>query len=157
MIFRIPNIPKILAFEELKESFYQENFEEISSEPRTYAKLKTVGMEEYFHTVENVWDEHTTAQYHSHDWERKGLLENQRLCPFSNNKVETEQHFIMECSTFEIFRQKLSWIKVNDRFGRLNHTEKFVSLLSNSEVKKIISTKSFTKLQVRTDLVENHK
>ena len=89
----------------------------------------------------------------------QGLLENQRLCPFCTTKVETEQHFIMECKTFEVFRQKLfeDITEIYDRFGLLDDTEKFVFLLSNPEVGKIISEYLNKALQVRTYLVENHK
>ena len=89
----------------------------------------------------------------------QGLSENQMLCPFCNNKVETEQHFIMECKTFEIFRQKLfeDITEINDRFGLLDDTEKFVFLLSNPEVGKITSEYLNKALQIRTYLVENHK
>ena len=165
----VENIHKV-AFEKLKENFYQESFEEISSEHsklRTYAKLKTeIGMEKYLCIIENVWDRTalTKIRLSNHTLmiekgRHQGLLENQRLCPFCNNKVETEQHFIMECKTFEIFRQKLfeDITEINDRFGLLDDTEKFVFLLSNPEVGKIISEYLNKALQIRTYLVENHK
>ena len=65
----------------------------------------------------------------------------------------------MECKTFEIFRQKLfeDITEINDRFGLLDDTEKFVFLLSNPEVGKIISEYLNKALQIRTYLVENHK
>ena len=165
----VENIHKV-AFEKLKENFYQESFEEISSEHsklRTYAKLKTeIGMEKYLCIIENVWDRTalTKISLSNHTLmiekgRHQGLLENQRLCPFCKNKVETEQHFIMECKTFEIFRQKLfeDITEINDRFGLLDDTEKFVFLLSNPEVGKIISEYLNKALQIRTYLVENHK
>ena len=164
----VENIHKV-AFEKLKENFYQESFEEISSEHsklRTYAKLKTeIGMEKYLCIIENVWDRTalTKIRLSNHTLmiekgRHQGLSENQRLCPFCNNKVETEQHFIMECKTFEIFRQKLfeDITEINFRFGLLDDTEKFVFLLSNPEVGKITSEYLNKTLQIRTYLVENH-
>ena len=64
----------------------------------------------------------------------------------------------MECETFEIFRRKLfeDITEINDRFGLLYDIKKFVFLLSNPDVGKIISEYLNKALQVRTYLVENH-
>ena len=107
-------------------------------------------MEKYIVYIEHEWNRTDLTKIRLSDHtliiekrRHQGLSENQRLflCPFCDNKVETEQHFIMECKTFEIFRQKLfeDITEINDRFGLLDDTEKFVFLLSNPEVGKIIS------------------
>ena len=165
----IENIHKV-AFEKLKEKFYQESFEEIGSEHsklRTYAKLKTeIGMEKYLNSVENVWDRTalTKIRLSNHTLmiekgRHQGLSENQRLCPFCDNKVESEYHFIMECKTYEVFRQNLfvEITEVNDMFNRLDDDEKFTFVLSNPEAGKIISEYLNKTLQIRTFLVENYK
>lgn len=165
----IQNIHKV-AFEKLKENFYRESFEEISSEHsklRTYAKLKTeIGIEDYLNSIENVRDRTalTKIRLSNHTLmiekgRHQGLQENQRFCPFCDNKVENEYHFIMECNTFDIFRQHLfvEIREINNTFNILDDNEKFIFLLSKPEAGKMISEYLNKTLQIRSFLVENYK
>ena len=158
------------AFKKLKENFYQESFEEISSEHsklRTYAKLKTeIGMEGYLNSIKNVGDRTalTKIRLSNHTLmiekgRHQGLQENQRFCPFCENQVENEYHFIMECNTFEVFRQHLfvEITEISNTFNLLDDNEKFIFLLSKPEAGKIISEYLNKTLQIRSFLVETHK
>ena len=164
------NVHKV-AFETLKENFYRDSFEQITSEHsklRTYAKLKTeIRMEDYLTSVENIKDRTalTKIRLSNHDLmiekgRHQGLQENQRLCPFcTNNQVENEYHFIVECGTFNVHRQDL-FVKVTEAdngFTLLDENEKFIFLLSNPEVAKLISGHLNKTLQIRKFLVENPK
>ena len=160
-----------MAFEKLKENFYRESFEEISSEHsklRTYAKLKTeIGMEDYLNSIENVRDRTalTKIRLSNHTLmiekgRHQGLQENQRFCPFCDNQVENEYHFIMECNTFDVFRQHLfvEIMEINNMFNILDDNEKFyIFLLSKPEAGKMISEYFNKTLQIRSFLVENYK
>ena len=166
----IQNLHKV-AFEKLKENFHRDSFEKITSDHsklRTYAKMKTeIGMENYLTSVENIMDRTalTKIRLSNHNLmiekgRHQGLQENQRLCPFcTNNKVENEYHFIMECHIYDVLRQDL-FLKVtetNNRFNVLDENEKFIFLLSNPEIGKLISAYINKTLQIRTFLAENPK
>ena len=60
-------------------------------------------MENYLCTMENIWDRTALSKFRlsNHDLmiekgRHQGLEEQQRHCPFCENTVETEQHFLME-------------------------------------------------------------
>ena len=160
----------VVTFKNLTENFYQESFEKIYSEHsklRTYSKLKTErGMEEYLNSVKNIGDRTALTKLrlsnHTLMIERgrhQGLQENQRLCPFCKNKVEDEYHFVMECNTFDSFRQNLfdDMMEINNMFNWLNDNEKFIFLLSKPETGEIMSKYLHKTLQIRKFLLENYK
>ena len=100
-----------VAFERLKDIFHHNSFEEINSyhsKLRTYAKLKTeIEMEEYLDSIKNIKDRTALTKIclSNHDLmiekgRHQGLQENLRLCPFCDNKIENEQHFIIDCHTY---------------------------------------------------------
>jgi hypothetical protein len=165
----IANIHRV-AFEKLKENFHQQSFDEISSEHsklRTYAKLKTVtGLEEYLNSVENVRDRTALTKIrlsnHSLMIEKgrhQGLQENERLCPFCDNEIENEFHFVMECNTFDVLRQQLfiEMMGTDNVFNELDDNEKFIFILSKPEASKIAGEYLNKTLQIRSFLLENHK
>ena len=159
-----------MAFEKLKENFHQQSFDEISSEHsklRTYAKLKTVtGLEEYLNSVENVRDRTALTKIrlsnHSLMIEKgrhQGLQENERVCPFCDNEIENEFHFVMECNTFDVLRQQLliEMMGTDNVFNELDDNEKFIFILSKPEASKIAGEYLNKTLQIRSFLLENHK
>ena len=165
----INNIHRV-AFEKLKENFHQQSFDEISSEHsklRTYAKLKTVtGLEEYLNSVENVRDRTALTKIrlsnHSLMIEKgrhQGLQENERVCPFCDNEIENEFHFVMECNTFDVLRQQLliEMMGTDNVFNELDDNEKFIFILSKPEASKIAGEYLNKTLQIRSFLLENHK
>ena len=91
--------------------------------------MKTeIGMEEYLNSTENIKDRTalTKIRLSNHDLmiekgRHRDLDENERLCPFCNNLVENEQHFILECGTFTALRVDLlaDVTGINNRFNTL--------------------------------------
>ena len=165
----IENIHKV-AFEKLKENFHQESFEEIRSELsklRTYAKLKTeIGMEKYLNSIENIRDRTalTKLRLSNHTLmiekgRHLGLQENQRLCPFCDNKVENEHHFVIECSTFDEIREALflEMAEIDNTFNDLDDNDKFIFLLSKPEAGKKTSEYINKTLELRNFLAEKPK
>ena len=165
----IENIHKV-AFEKLKENFHQESFEEIRSELsklRTYAKLKTeIGMEKYLNSIENIRDRTalTKLRLSNHTLmiekgRHLGLQENQRLCPFCDNKVENEHHFVIECSTFDEIRKALflEMAEIDNTFNDLDDNDKFIFLLSKPEAGKKTSEYINKTLELRNFLAEKPK
>ena len=82
----------------------------------------------------------------------KGEVENmplgERVCKLCNNdKVETEFHFVMECSKLQNLRNELFFI-ITERdhtFMHLNITDKFLYML-NSEINTCIIAKFIYKM-----------
>ena len=58
----------------------------------------------------------------------QGLQENERLCPFCDNKIENEFHFVMECNTFDVLRQQLfiEMVGIDNVFNELDDNKKFI-------------------------------
>ena len=99
-------------------------------------------MEGYLNSIKNVGDRTalTKIRLSNHTLmiekgRHQGLQENQRFCPFCENQVENEYHFIMECNTFEVFRQHLfvEITEISNTFNLLDDNEKFIFLLSKPE------------------------
>ena len=158
------------AFERLKDIFHQNCFEEINSDRsklRTYAKLKLeTGMEDYIGSIKNINDRTALAKIRlsNHDLmiekgRHQGLAENQRFCPFCENKIENEQHFIMECGTYNVLRQQLlaDMMEIDNGFNTLDEHEKFCFLLTTPDAGNSISKYLNRTLQIRKYLMENHK
>ena len=88
-------------------------------------------------SIENVRDKTalTKIRLSNHDLmiekgRHQGLQENQRVCPFCDNKVENEHHFVVECSTYDVHRQDLfvKMMEVDNTFHVLDNIEKFIFL-----------------------------
>ena len=89
----------------------------------------------------------------------QGLQENQRHCPFCENIVENEHHFIMECGTYDSLRQSL-FIKISEtenQFSTFDVNEKFTFLLSNPDTAEQTSEYLRKTLEIRRFLIENPK
>ena len=157
----------------MKDIFHQTSFEEINSENsklRTYAKLKTeIGREQYLDSIKNIKDRTALTKIRLSNHElmiEKGrhldLQEHQRLCPFCDNKIENEQHFVIECPTYNVLRQKLfhDIAENNNEFNELNEFEKFCFLLTAKDAGDLISEylEYLNKtLQIRKYLMEKPK
>ena len=158
------------AFERLKDIFHQNSFEEINSDHsklRTYAKLKTEpGMEKYLDSIKNIKNRTALTKLRLSNHElmiEKGrhqdLLENQRFCPFCDNRIENEQHFVMECPTYNVLRQNLfdNIIENENEFNGLNELEKFCFLLTEPDAGDLISEYLNKTFQIRKYLLEKPK
>ena len=102
----------------MKDIFQQQVFADISrdnSKLRTYASLKTsIGFEKYISAgmaiEERVSISKIRLSNHTLMIEKGrhlGIEKTQRFCPFCTNQIETEQHFILQCETFEVLREQL--------------------------------------------------
>ena len=87
------------------------------------------------------------------------LQENQRLCPFCDNKIENEQHFVTKCPTYNVLRQKLfhDITESNNEFNELNEYEKFCFLLKAQDAGDLIREYLNKTLQIRKYLIEKPK
>ena len=158
------------AFERLKDIYHQNCFAEINSDHsklRTYARVKTeIGMEEYLNSTENIKDRTalTKIRLSNHDLmiekgRHRDLDENERLCPFCDNVVENEQHFILECGTFRALRVDLlaKVTESSNGFNTLSENDKFCFLLSEPDAAKQVGAYLNKTLHIRRFLLENHK
>ena len=89
----------------------------------------------------------------------QGLQESQRLCPFCDNKIENEQHFVMECPTYNVLRQNLfdNITENENEFNGLNEFEKFCFLLTELDAGELISEYLNKTFQIRKYLIEKPK
>ena len=138
------------TFEKLKERFHQDSFAEINSNTsklRTYAKLKSeAGFEKYIKFTENIMDRTAITKLRLSNHElmiekgrHQGQEINQRLCPFCENSVETEQHFLINCKNFRIHRTQFftSVTEINNDFDNFDEDDKFHFLLTDIEALKL--------------------
>ena len=165
----IENIQKTV-FEKLKDGFIRESIAKINSDQsklRTYAKLKTViGFEDYLKSIENIMDRTaiTKIRLSNHELSiekgrHQGLGINERLCPFCENEIETEQHFLIRCEKFKPHRAKFfAGIKeINNDFDNLDENEKFRFTMTHLEALKQTGAYLNRTLQVRKFLHKEHK
>ena len=89
----------------------------------------------------------------------EGLDEHQRWCPFCEDIVETEQHFLLECNTFGSHRtQFFTEIgEINPDFSELDEEQKFCYLLSEPEVARLVGNHLNKTLAIRRFLLEYHR
>ena len=153
-----------------KKSFTKDSFTEINSNTsklRTYAKLKSeAGFEKYIKLTENILDRTaiTKLRLPNHDLmiekgRHQGQEINQRLCPFCENSVENEQHFLISCQNFQIHRTQFftSITEINNEFDSLDEDGKFHFLLTNLEALKLTGSYLNKTFQIRRFLLENYK
>ena len=154
----------------MKDIYYGNSFEEINSERsklRTYARLKTeIGIEDYLSSVENIMDRTTLTKIRLSNHElmiekgrHQGLEENQRTCPTCQNGIETEHHFLLDCSTFRTHREQLMTeiADLSPTFIEMDENEKFVYLLKEPCMSKLVGKYLSKTLSIRKFLLENHK
>ena len=160
----------ITVFERLRNNFHQSCFEEINlehSKLRTYAKLKTeIGMEKYLNSIKNITERTaiTKIRLSNHDLmietgRYKEIPVQERLCPFCDNKVETEQHFLLVCKTYQTHREQLfnELRMINQNFEILSKEEQFVSLLNEPNTIKLVGNFLSKMLTLRRFLLNKHK
>ena len=96
--------------------FHQNSFEKINScvhKLRTYAIFKKrAGIENYLVNVKNISERKHITKFRLSNHRlmievgrHKGLIKEERFCPFCSDKVEDEYHFLMECSTYREQRE----------------------------------------------------
>ena len=152
------------AFERMKDIFYQEAFLNINrpdSKLRTFAKLKTsIGMEKYLISCLNL--EHRTAitklRLSNHDLciergRHLGIDKSERYCPFCPNIIETEEHFLLQCTVFDTLRSK--YLKFELRPPNCNL--EFIYLLTEESALQHVGIFLHKAFQLRKYLCEKHK
>ena len=87
------------------------------------------------------------------------LQENQRLCPFCDNKTENEQHFVMECPTYNVLTENLNDNSTENKneFNGLNDLEKVCFPLTAPGAGDLISEYLNKTIQIRKYLIEKPK
>ena len=157
------------AFERMKDIFHQEAFADINrndSKLRTYASFKTsIGLEKYILSGIAIQERIsiTKIRLSNHPLMiEKGrhlkIHKTQRFCPFCPNLIETEQHFLLHCTTFDALREEL--------FANLATVLPHPIIMSEDLFKFLLSSESAAPyvgnflsraLQVRQFLIENHR
>ena len=105
-------------FQVLTDSFHQEaftNIGEASSKLRTYGMIKYhIGLENYLIQIKNTEVRRAVTKFrlsnHNLNIEKgrhKGVPKELRFCPFCPSEVETEIHFLMECSLYQKIRDEM--------------------------------------------------
>ena len=158
------------AFIRMKDIFHQEAFALInrdSSKLRTYSKVKTnIGIEKYL--LSNLEIEERTIitklRLSNHDLMiEKGRHQNihktRRFCPFCPNQIETEEHFVLQCHQYAIFRNNL-YVQIANLlplFLTLEENEKFLCLLKNEKLINLLGAYLLKTFNCRKFLTEKHK
>ena len=158
------------TFEKMKDIYFRNSFEEINSQRsklRTYARLKTeIGFENYLSSVENIMDRTSLTKIRLSNHElmiekgrHQGLEENQRICPTCKNGIETEQHFLLECVTFQTHREQLMMeiADISPTFSEMNENDQFVHLLREPCMSKLIGKYLSKTFSIRKLLLNKHK
>ena len=145
-----PNFIHKKLCQTLADEFHQNAFATIKDERsklRTFALFKTeIGMEKYLNEIKNVAIriQITRFRLSNHNLmietgRHSDTPKEQRYCPFCQNKVETEIHFLTECPVYNPMRTKLiaAVNLVNPFFKFYTKEQKFSHLLSNVNQKEI--------------------
>ena len=84
---------------------------------------------------------------------------NERFCPFCENTIENEKHFLINCENFNVHRGKFftEIAKMNNDFDSLDENEKFKFTMKDPEAIKLTGAYLNRTLQVRKFLLENQK
>ena len=159
------------VLERMKDIFYQEAFLNINradSKLRTFAKLKTsIGMEKYLITCLNL--KHRTAitklRLSNHDLciemgRHSGIDKSKRYCPFCPNLIETEKHFLLQCTVFDTLRMNYLTFELqplNFNLEFLADNEKFIYLLTEESALQHVGIFLHKAFQLRKYLCEKHK
>ena len=158
------------AFIRMKDIFHQEAFTFINrddSKLRTYGKVKTsIGIEKYLLSNLKV-DERTyitKLRLSNHDLmiekgRHQNIHKSQRFCPFCPNQIETEQHFLLQCRPYAVFRNDL-FLEITNLFPSfmtLEENEKFACLLNNEKLIKLLGSHLLRTFECRKFLIGKHK
>ena len=157
-----------IALDRMTDTFYQEAFLDINrpdSKLRTFAKLKTSpGIEKYLTTCLNL--DHrgaiTKLRLSNHDLcietgRHLGIERNRRYCPFCPNIVETEEHFLLQCNTFETLRTQYLLFEEHPQIQTLNDREKFIYVLTEDIAIHQVGIFLYKAFQLRKYLIDKHK
>ena len=156
-------------FRRLNDIFIQDSFSEINkpeSKLRTYKKLKTkIGFENYLSSITSQKDRISLTKLRLSNHRlmiEKGRHDNipkeMRFCPFCKNKIEDEVHFLMQCTTYKIFRKPLfaTYLK-NPIFIGLNESRQFTYLLKDMDNISEVAHSINKMFHCRDYLLEEHK
>ena len=161
-----------LIYKKQCDIFHQNAFQTISnpeSKLRTYSLFKTkVGCEEYLHTLKNtaLRQSFTKFRLSNHLLNiEKGrhttpkTPKEVRFCPFCPNKVEDEQHFLIDCPTYEHPRNKMLTTGPfnTQHFLQLAKKEQFVKLVSSCKNTQLVAKYIHNFMEIRSFLVQNPK
>ena len=156
------------AFQRLKDIFHQKAFADIqreNSKLRTYSQVKTTpGYEIYLTEIRSIKKRTalTKLRLSNHTLMiEKGrhmkIERNLRFCPHCPHSIEDEKHFLMECKPFNYLRKDLFDNVMVPRFTLLCRTQKFITLMGNSNVCSQTAEFVFKALELRDFLLNNHK
>ena len=103
---------------------------------RTYALMKTeIGLENYLNVINNVSIRTQFSKFrlsdHNLEIEKgrhRGIVAEQRFCPFCKSNVENEIHFLLECPIYKELREADPVFQVDN--PGISLEEKFVLLVS---------------------------
>lgn len=164
-----PNFIHKKLCQTLADEFHQNAFATIKDERsklRTFALFKTeIGMEKYLNEIKNVAIriQITRFRLSNHNLmietgRHSDIPKEQRYCPFCQNKVETEIHFLTDCPVYNPMRTKLiaAVNLVNPFFKFYTKEQKFSHLLSNVNQKEI-SDFIYKSFELRTFLTASPK
>ena len=159
------------VFKSMEDIFYQEAFQDINrldSKLRTFAKLKTyIGLENYLISCQRLENRTAISKFRlsNHDLmiERGrylGIDKSERFCPFCLNLIETEEHFLLQCATFNTLRkdQMISKLEnINPNFAFLSDTDKFIFLLTHEDALEYVGQFLYMAFYLRKFLCGKHK
>ena len=130
----------------LVDQFHQnaiENIKKENSKLRTYALFKSeMGMEEYLTEIRNVSIRTQVTKFRISNHKlmietgrHQDIKPHLRFCPFCENVVECEIHFITGCHTYRDLRPDLyrEMAKLNLSFPYLSRKDQFVFILTHSQ------------------------
>ena len=131
-------------FQRLSDQFHQTAFESIrgdNSKLRTYSIFKTnIGFEGYLSEIEDlqIRTQLTKFRLSNHNLmietgRHKKLTKEMRVCPFCPNLVETESHFLLNCTTYNTVRDQIfnSISERNPMFPLYTTNEKLQYIMTN--------------------------
>ena len=154
----------------MKDIFHQGAFADIAKEGsklRTYSSLKTLsGLENYILSGMPVQDRIAITKIrlsnHALMIEKGRHLKidrTRRFCPFCPTYIETEQHFLLHCKTFQVLREPML-TKLALSFpdhSTMSHDELFGVLLSSNLLAPYVGSFLNRALQVREILIANQR
>jgi hypothetical protein len=160
----------IKVFQRMKDIFHQESFSEIqneSSKLKTYSHIKnSIGCEEYLSKIENIQERISFSKLRLSNHPlmiekgRHEKIERKfRFCPFCPEKVEDEIHFLLECKCFMKLRNELfeKICQKNTSFPHIINAQKFVILMTDSNITPLTAQYIYRTLGVRDFLIGKHK
>ena len=160
----------LIYFQRMSDILHQNAFAQIvkeTSKLRTYSQLKgSIGLEKYLLTHTNTDDRSqlTKIRLSNHPLmivkgRHQSIEKQSRFCPFCENQVEDEIHFLLDCRALTHLRMEL-FSKINneteDAISR-NRTDKFKLLLSNENITHITARYISRALSPREFIMANHK